>query len=53
MSKTLISESEYLFALCITDGMLDDYPEEQRMNIILEINNIKETMLREITQSND
>ena len=30
MSKTLISESEYLFALCITDGLLEKMDERQK-----------------------
>ena len=34
-----------LFACCITDGILDDMSSEQRMVIILDINEIKESML--------
>ena len=30
MDKTLISDSEYLFALCITDGLLEEMDERQR-----------------------
>ena len=35
MSKTLISESEYLFALCITDGLLEEMDERQRSLVLL------------------
>ena len=35
MSKTLISESEYLFALCITDGVLEEMDERQRSLVLL------------------
>jgi hypothetical protein len=35
MSKTLISESEYLFALCITDGVLDEMGDKQRSLVLL------------------
>lgn len=37
MDDALISDSEYLFALCITDGMLEEMTEEQRKSIILTI----------------
>lgn len=30
MDKTLISDSEYLFALCITDGLLEKMDERQK-----------------------
>ena len=30
MDSTLISDSEYLFALCITDGLLEEMDERQR-----------------------
>ena len=36
-----------LFACCITDGILDDMSSEQRMVIILDINEIKESMLKD------
>ena len=35
MDKTLISESEYLFALCITDGVLEEMDERQRSLVLL------------------
>ena len=37
MSKTLISESEYLFALCITDGLLEEMDERQRTSTLFSI----------------
>ena len=37
MSKTLISDSEYLFALCITDGMLEKLGEAQRASLLFSI----------------
>ena len=41
MSKTLISESEYLFALCITDGILEEMDERERSLTLLAITNMK------------
>ena len=35
-----------LFACCITDGILDDMNPEQRLVMIIDINEIKEEMLR-------
>lgn len=35
MDKTLISDSEYLFALCITDGVLEEMDERQRSLVLL------------------
>ena len=35
MDKTLISDSEYLFALCITDGLLEEMDERQRSLVLL------------------
>lgn len=47
MDKTLISEKQYLFALCITDGALDDMSDEQKSSVILAVNNmLKKTMLQ-------
>jgi hypothetical protein len=47
MENTLISEKQYLFALCITDGALDDMSEEQKSSVILAVNNmLKKTMLQ-------
>ena len=36
-----------LFACCITDGILDDISPEQRMVMIIDINEIKESMLKD------
>ena len=47
MSKTLISESEYLFALCITDGVLEEMGDEQRSLVLLTITNMKRRLLQE------
>ena len=46
MSKTLISESEYLFALCITDGVLEEMGDEQRSLVLLTITNMKRRILQ-------
>ena len=46
MSKTLISESEYLFALCITDGVLEEMDERERSLTLLAITNIKRRLLQ-------
>lgn len=47
MDSTTISDKQYLFAYCITDGALDDdMTEEQRTALILDITEIKEEMLR-------
>ena len=37
MDSTLISDSEYLFALCITDGVLEEMDERQRSLVLLSI----------------
>ena len=37
MDKTPISDSEYLFALCITNGLLEEMDERQRSLTILTI----------------
>ena len=34
------NDKQYLFALCITDGILEEMPEEQRKSIILTITQI-------------
>lgn len=47
MSKTLISDSEYLFALCITDGVLEEMGDEQRSLVLLTITNMKRRILQE------
>ena len=36
-----------LFAFCITDGILNDISPEQRMVMIIDINEIKESMLKD------
>ena len=36
-----------LFACCITDGILDDMNSEQRIVMIIDINEIKESMLKD------
>ena len=47
MDKTLISDSEYLFALCITDGFLEEMDERQRSLTLLAITNMKRRLLQE------
>lgn len=44
MDKTL------LFCYCITDGALDELPEEQRTAMIIDITEIKEAMLKNTPQ---
>ena len=46
MDSILISDSDYLFALCITDGLLEEMNEAQRKSTILAIANIKERILK-------
>jgi hypothetical protein len=47
MDSTLISDKRYLFAYCITDGALDDdMTEERRTALILDITEIKESILK-------
>ena len=41
-----ITDSDYLFALCITDGLLEEMNEAQRKSTILAIANIKERILQ-------
>ena len=41
------SVKQELFACCITDGILNDVSPEQRTVIILDINEIKESMLKD------
>ena len=50
MDSTIISGKRHLFAYCITDGALDDMSEEQRTALILDITEIKESMLKENTK---
>lgn len=40
LDSTPITDSEYLFAQCITDGMLEEMNEAQRKSIILVIRHI-------------
>lgn len=47
MDNTLISDSEYLFALCITDGLLEDMDERQRSLTLLTITTMKRRILKE------
>lgn len=46
MDKTFISESEYLFALCITDGVLEEMDERERSLTLLAITNMKRRILQ-------
>ena len=48
MDSTPISDKQYLFAYCVTDGALDDMSEEQRTSLLLTITEIKEEMLRRV-----
>ena len=49
MDNTLISHKQHLFAYCITDGALDDMSEEERTAMIIDITEIKESMLKKNT----
>ena len=47
MDSTFISGKRHLFAYCITDGALDDdMSEERRTALILDITEIKESILK-------
>ena len=46
MDSTLISGKRYLFALSIINDALDDWTEERRTAMILDITEIKEGMLK-------
>ena len=46
MDNTIISSKKHLFALSIVDGALDDWSEERRIEMILAITEIKESMLK-------
>lgn len=46
MSSNLISDSEYLFALCITDGVLEEMDERERSLTLLAITNMKRRLLQ-------
>ena len=45
MRKDALSGKRYLLALALTDGALDDYPEERRREMIISITEIYERML--------
>ena len=47
MDSPLITDKQYLFACCITDGALDDMTEAQRASLLLTITEIKESMLKD------
>ena len=47
MIKDTLSGKRYLLALALTDGALDDYPEERRREMICSITEIYERMLNE------
>lgn len=44
------NDKRYRFALCITDGALDDMSEEERTAMIIDITKIKEEMLKNTPQ---
>ena len=50
MDNILISHKQHLFAYCITDGALDDMSEEERTAMIIDITEIKESMLKNTPQ---
>ena len=50
MESNLISDKWYLFAYCITDGTLDDMSEEERAAMIIDITEIKESILKNTPQ---
>ena len=47
MDENLISGKRYLFAYCITDGAFDDWSEERRTAMIIDITKIKEALLKD------
>lgn len=47
MGKTNLSGKRYLFALSIINDALDDWTEERRAAMILDITEIKEALLKE------
>ena len=47
MDSIIIFGKRYLFAYCITDGALDDMTEERWAALILDITEIKESMLKD------
>ena len=47
MARNLISDKRFLLALSIVNGALDDWTEERRTAMILEITKIKESLLKD------
>ena len=47
MDKTNLSGKRYLFALSIINDALDDWTEERRTAMILDITEIKESILKD------
>ena len=45
--NTIKLGKKYLYAHCITEGALDDWTEERRTAFILDITEIKESMLKD------
>ena len=45
MNKDDLSGKRHLLALALTDGALDDYPEERRREMIISITEIYERIL--------
>ena len=50
MDSNLISGKRFLFALSIIDGALNDWVEERRRAMIIDITEIKESMLKNTPQ---
>lgn len=50
MDSTLISDTEYLFALCITDGLLEEMDERQRS---LLLSSITKTLKKNLSAKSD
>ena len=50
MDSNLISGKRFLFALSIIDGALNDWVEERRTAMIIDITEIKESMLKNTPQ---
>ena len=46
MDSNLISDRRYLFASSIVDDALDDWSEERRTEMIFDITEIKESILK-------
>ena len=50
MDSNLISGKRFLFALSIIDGALDDWAEERRTAMIIDITEMKEAILKNTPQ---